>query len=145
MRKDGGPRVHPVGPVLPNGRLYVFVVAESPKRTDLERDGRYALHSSVPQTDESFYCTGQAVRIPDPASRATVMAAAKHHVQADETLFQLTIDHALHTTWLDWGTPTMRPQHVRWHGGQVHADAARVCERHQPARGCRAGGLSCSA
>src|SRR5207249_2764082 len=45
IRKDGGPRVHPVCPVIANGGLYVFIGNQSPKLHDLLRDGRFALHS----------------------------------------------------------------------------------------------------
>ena len=45
VRKDGGPRVHPVCPVIANGGLYVFVGNQTPKLHDLLRDGRYARRS----------------------------------------------------------------------------------------------------
>ena len=32
VRKDGGPRLHPVCPVLSHGRLYVLVIPTSPHR-----------------------------------------------------------------------------------------------------------------
>ena len=54
-RKDGGPRLHPCCPLIADGRLYVFVTGPSPKRFDLERDGRYALHSFPPaDNDDEF-------------------------------------------------------------------------------------------
>jgi hypothetical protein len=40
VRKDGGPRLHPVCPVFSEDRLFVLITAESPKRRDLLRDGR---------------------------------------------------------------------------------------------------------
>src|SRR5688500_7549339 len=46
VRGDGSPRLHPVNVDVVDGRLYVFV-GRSPKRTDLETDGRYALHTHV--------------------------------------------------------------------------------------------------
>ena len=64
VRKDGGPRVHPVCPVIANGGLYVFVGNQTPKLHDLLRDGRYALHSFPnPQVADEFYVSGRAVRI----------------------------------------------------------------------------------
>lgn len=46
-RPDGGPRVHPICPVLA-GNLYAFIVP-GPKLADLRRDPRYryALHSEI--------------------------------------------------------------------------------------------------
>ncbi len=32
VRKDGGPRLHPVCPLIHDGHLFVFVVGNSPKR-----------------------------------------------------------------------------------------------------------------
>ena len=60
VRADGGPRVHPVSPVITDDGLYCFVI-DSPKRRDLERDGRYALHSFPPEeSDDEAYVAGRA-------------------------------------------------------------------------------------
>src|SRR2546422_1033339 len=40
VRQDGAPRLHPVCPVLSNGRLFVLITPTSPKRYDLLRDGK---------------------------------------------------------------------------------------------------------
>src|SRR5918998_1927762 len=67
VRPDGGPRLHPVSPVITDHGLYCFIV-DSPKRRDLERDGRYALHSYPPeQSDDEAYLTGHARPVTDPA------------------------------------------------------------------------------
>ncbi len=68
-REDGAPRVHPICPLLTDDGLYAFIVP-GPKREDLHRDGRYALHSETfppPRHDDAFYVTGKAV-IRDDAS-----------------------------------------------------------------------------
>jgi hypothetical protein len=66
VRADGGPRVHPVSPVITEGGLYCFIV-DSPKRRDLERDGRYALHSfPAERSDDEAYLTGHAIPVTDP-------------------------------------------------------------------------------
>src|SRR5688572_25636410 len=62
VRPDGGPRVHPVCPVITADGLYILVVA-GPKQRDLLRDPRYALHSETcppPRHDDGFYVTGHA-------------------------------------------------------------------------------------
>ena len=46
VRADGAPRVHPVCPVISDAGLHLLIVA-GPKRQDLCRDGRYALHSDT--------------------------------------------------------------------------------------------------
>src|SRR5256714_13544963 len=65
VRADGGPRVHPVSPVITDEGLFCFLI-DSPKRRDLERDGRYALHSYPPEdTDDEAYLSGRARRVTD--------------------------------------------------------------------------------
>lgn len=114
-RKDGGPRLHPCCPLIDEGRLYVFITGASPKRYDLERDGRYALHSFPPaQNDDEFFCAGSALEVKDPAVRRVVAAKAKHNVRDDEVLFELRIDRALHTTWVHPRQPNTYPIHSKW-------------------------------
>ena len=60
VRRDGGPRVHPMCPVIHGGGMYAFIVP-GPKQADLHRDGRYALHSfPCEDNEDAFYCTGRA-------------------------------------------------------------------------------------
>jgi len=116
VRKDGGPRLHPVCPVLSGDRLYVLITAESPKRQDLVRDGRYALQTfpqPKPGSDE-FYVAGQAALIDDPAARAALLRDAKHMADASETAFELLLDRVMHTQWHDVLTPQMRSSHRTW-------------------------------
>jgi hypothetical protein len=114
-RADGGPRVHPVCPALCDGALYVFVVGNSPKRRDLVRDGRYALHAFPGHTDdESFYCTGPAIEVRDPVLRAAVASSVAHNVRSDEVLFELRLERVLHTTWVNPRQPDTRPLYERW-------------------------------
>ena len=48
VRKDGWPRVHPIGVDVRDGDLVVVMYPTSPKRHDLLRhDGQFALHSVV--------------------------------------------------------------------------------------------------
>jgi len=70
VRPDGGPRVHPIGPILADDHLYGLIVP-GPKLNDLRRDGRFALHSETvppPRHDDAFYLTGVAAELTD-ASR----------------------------------------------------------------------------
>jgi hypothetical protein len=114
-RADGGPRVHPVCPALHGDGLYVFVIGASPKRADLARDGRYALHAFPAKADdESFYCIGPALEVKDPALRRAVESAVVHSVRPDEVLFELRLAHVLHTTWLRPRQPDTQPVYRRW-------------------------------
>lgn len=115
VRGDGGPRMHPVCPVLAAGGLYLFVVPTSPKAADLRRDPRIALHAfPSPHEDEEFYITGRACQIDDATVRASATAAAKHSIRDTDLLFELRLATALHTTWENWATPQTRPHHVVW-------------------------------
>src|SRR5262245_11619170 len=76
VRADGGPRVHPVCPMLTEDGLYAFVVP-GPKLADLRRDPRYALHSETfppPRHDDAFYVTGHALVPDDPPLRSALTA-----------------------------------------------------------------------
>ncbi|WP_253289942.1 pyridoxamine 5'-phosphate oxidase family protein [Verrucosispora sioxanthis] len=95
VRADGGPRVHPVSPVITDDGLYCFVI-DSPKRRDLERDGRYALHSFPPEeSDDEAYVAGRARPVTDDATVARLAFAARAAPHADWRLFEFTVDVAM--------------------------------------------------
>lgn len=67
-RRDGAPRLHPMCPILHSDGLYAFIVP-SPKREDLHRDGRYAMHSFPSDGNEDAFCiTGRAELLEDPGT-----------------------------------------------------------------------------
>jgi pyridoxamine 5'-phosphate oxidase-like protein len=116
VRRDGAPRLHPVCPVLSNGRLFVLITPTSPKRHDLLRDGRYALQT-FPQPkagSDEFSIAGKAVLVEDSAGRAEILRDAKHMADASETAFELWIDRVMHTRWENVLTPQMRSVHKKW-------------------------------
>ncbi|MFC4149165.1 pyridoxamine 5'-phosphate oxidase family protein [Micromonospora mangrovi] len=97
VRADGGPRVHPVSPVITDDGLYCFVV-DSPKRRDLERDGRYALHSFPPEeSDDEAYVAGHARLVTDPARVARLAEIGRAAPRVDWRLFEFTVDVAMLT------------------------------------------------
>src|SRR4029079_4762050 len=55
IRKDGGPRLHPIRPIVTDGGLLAFI-NPSPKCNDLRRDGRYALHAFTPEDVDDEFC-----------------------------------------------------------------------------------------
>jgi hypothetical protein len=116
VRKDGAPRLHPVCPVLSNDRLFVLIPPASPKRHDLQRDGRYALQTfpqPKPGSDE-FYVAGKAVLVDDAPTRSAIIRDAKHMADASEIAFELRVDRVMHTRWEHVLTPQMRPVHRKW-------------------------------
>ncbi len=73
VRSDGGPRVHPMCPLLHEAGLYGFLVP-SPKRGDLLRDGRFSIHSFPSEENEdAFYITGRARMIEAPDIRDALL------------------------------------------------------------------------
>ncbi len=97
VRRDGGPRVHPVSPVIMEGGLFCFVIP-SPKRRDLERDGRYALHSYPgEQTNDEAYLAGRARPVTEPDRRDRVAAAHQAAPTDGWRLFELEIEVAMVT------------------------------------------------
>ena len=75
VRDDGGPRVHPVSPILVEDGLYALLFS-SPKLADLLRDGRFALHS-FPAAEglDALYVTGRVWFPSDATVRRSVAAA----------------------------------------------------------------------
>ena len=115
VRKDGGPRVHPVCPVIAAGGLYLFIGNSSPKRDDLLRDGRFALHTfPCAEVDDEFYVAGRAVRIDDEHVRRLVYDTytATGAFTTDDTLFELLLDRALLARY--GPRPSWPPIYTRW-------------------------------
>jgi Pyridoxamine 5'-phosphate oxidase len=120
VRPDGGPRLHPISPVLVSGRLLVHVIP-SPKRDDLHRDPRYALHSfASPTNEDAFYVTGRAQPVTDPDLAASALAQflgeraieAEPEAFADGEFFELLLGRCLVTRTTGHGD--WRPQHSTW-------------------------------
>ena len=112
VRTDGGPRLHPVVMLIADGGLFAFLVP-SPKRDDLARDPRYAMHAMPPEnTDDEFYVTGRARLIGDRGRRQTIVDAYPNKVLDEWLLFEFEIDRVLHAAYThrgDWP-----PTYTRW-------------------------------
>ena len=118
IRKDGGPRVHPVCPVIVHDGLYVFIGNQSPKVHDLHRDGRFALHSyPVPDGDDEFYVSGRSRYVADHELRDVVYEAftATGASTSNDTLFELWLERALHASY--GRPPSWPPAYTRWSSG----------------------------
>jgi hypothetical protein len=121
VRADGGPRVHPVCPVVSPAGLHM-VIQPGPKLRDLRRDPRYSMHSETvapPREDDAFALSGQVTEIADPGVRAVAREQflADRDGQLwpgfdDHVLFELLLERCLltlttasgeftkgHTTW----------------------------------------------
>ncbi len=104
IRKDGSPRVHPVTPIVGQGRLFLFMEPTSPKGHDLRRDGRYAMHSAVggPEGEGGeFLIFGHAWPVEDPATRELATELSSYAPEDQYVLFELGVESALLTTYED--------------------------------------------
>lgn len=120
VRADGGPRLHPICPLLTEAGLYAFIVP-SPKQADLHRDGRYAMHTFPTENNEdAFYLSGAARHVPHAPTRGQLARqfADERPGQAlqppgeEQHLFEFRVQSAMLTRTAGHGDP--RPQHTIW-------------------------------
>jgi hypothetical protein len=103
LRPDGGPRVHPVTPII-GENLFLFMEPTSPKGKDLQRDPRYTLHCSVEDMSGGggeFYVRGRATLVEDPLIRQQAVCAASYEPKDSYILFRLSIDFAFMNQYID--------------------------------------------
>ena len=118
VRADGGPRIHPVCVNLVEGGLYTLVVP-SPKRQDLLRDGRFALHAFSSSTvDDEFFLAGHVVNHESSellAKVRTAQHAAGATTSETEQLFEYHFERALYSRYKARTEPNnWPPQYLRW-------------------------------
>ena len=121
VRSDGGPRVHPMCPILHEGGLYALLVP-SPKRQDLLRDGRYSMHSFPSEDNEDAFCvSGRSLQVTDPPTRTAVVIrfiderpnlSLTESALDDQLLFTFEIASCLLSRTTGHGDP--EPRHVVW-------------------------------
>jgi hypothetical protein len=96
--------------------VFVGIIATSPKRYDLFRDGRYVLHALPGPNSAEFYIRGRASLVDDPQRcvRITEAVAGTTVTSEDDVLFELDITQAYRTTYETPAENTLLPIHVRW-------------------------------
>ncbi len=112
LRADGGPRVHPVTPII-GEHLFLFMEPTSPKGKDLQRNARYTLHCSVEDSSGGggeFYVRGRATLSGDPAMRAQAVQASPYAPQDRYILFVLTVEFAFMNQYIDGQANSLRWQ-----------------------------------
>ena len=122
VRRDGGPRVHPMCPLIHDDGLYAFLIP-SPKRADLIRDGRYSMHSfPLEQNEDAFYLTGIAHPVAEGDLREALVArfiAERHTLNLtpaeldEQQLFEFHVATCMMTRTKGHGDPS--PAHTVWH------------------------------
>ena len=103
---------------LVSGDLYLLI-GPSPKRQDLLRDGRVALHSfPAAESDDEFYMTGVVAREPNPEvvkRVAEAQIARGATTSQDEFAFKLSIERALYARYKPRGAPdNWPPEYLKW-------------------------------
>ncbi len=109
LRADGGPRVHPVTPII-GENLFLFMEPTSPKGKDLQRDTRYTLHCSVEDSSGGggeFYVRGLATLTADLVLRAAAIQASPYPPHDRYILFVLSVEFAFMNRYIDG---TSRPE-----------------------------------
>jgi hypothetical protein len=107
VRPDGGPRVHPVTPII-GEQLFIFMEPTSPKGDDLQRDPRYTLHCAVEDSSGGggeFYVRGHASLTHDRSQREQAAQASSYEPQDRYILFILSVEFAFMNRYVD-GEPT---------------------------------------
>ncbi len=101
VKADGSPRIHPISPALHEDHLYAFILAESPKLRDLQRDGRFALHAwPAPFPEEGFddsewYLEGRAEAVDNELTQQAIAALVGEKPDAG-TAFRLDMQRVLY-------------------------------------------------
>ena len=118
LRKDGAPRLHPICPTVVDGHLYALI-GPTPKRADLKRDGRYALHTfPAEKVDDEFLVMGRAKFIDDPAIADKVrtdLISRGMKSTNDEIPFEFGIERVMHAKY-PGGHGTWPPKYSIWKG-----------------------------
>jgi len=113
---DGSPQLHPVTPLIAEGRLLVFVALGTPKERSLRRDRRYAMHAVLGKHDEEFRISGRAIIADDAESRALAHKAAEAigMTTKNDVLMEFMIEREHWAVWDGLGTPNIRKRSRRW-------------------------------
>ena len=120
VRSDGGPRVHPMCPVISERGLFAFLIP-SPKRADLHRDGRYAMHSfPTDDNEDAFSVAGLARPVGDADLRRSLQAQFLRERKwtelprgfDEQDLFVFHVERCLYTVTTGHGDP--EPRHRIW-------------------------------
>jgi hypothetical protein len=112
VRRSGYPRVHPFSPFVSSGHLFAFMEPTSPKAHDLQRDGRYSIHSLVKDwngSDGEFAITGRAQLVGDTETRALAAAGCPYTPAERYICFEFLVEQCLTTHYIDG-----KPQYSRW-------------------------------
>jgi uncharacterized pyridoxamine 5'-phosphate oxidase family protein len=113
VRSDGAPRLHPVSPLLVDGRLLICTPKSSPKGYDQLRDGRCVIHLLPGKNDDEVHIRAHARLVQDRNIWAAAQAVA-HYVHDDDFLFEYDIESVMTAYWENVGQPGTYPVRRFW-------------------------------
>jgi hypothetical protein len=100
VRADGAPRVHPICPVILDRGAYIGIIPSTPKRRDLDRDGRFVLHALPGPQDVEFSIRGTVRRMSqDEVVRLRDNAPENVRISLETAMYELMLDEVVHTTY----------------------------------------------
>ena len=100
----------PVCPIFCGDGIFVSVGRTTPKRRDLDEDGRFVLHAMLGADDEEFRIGGHASILSNDAERATVHGAIRFGAfDRKDPIYRLGISSAMWGFWENVGRPGTRP------------------------------------
>jgi hypothetical protein len=114
VARDGRPRIAPFCPIFSGEDALICAGRKTPKRADLENDGRYVLHAMLGDNDEELQLGGRGVQVTEPAEIARVQADISFQFDAEDPIFRLTVERCLWGYWENAGQPGTRPVRRRW-------------------------------
>jgi uncharacterized pyridoxamine 5'-phosphate oxidase family protein len=116
VRTDGSPRVHPVTPLLVDGRIFVATAEQSPKWRDLRHDPRCLLHCLPGERDDEVVMRCRAHEV--PKARQTVRAVARHQIHDDDHIIEFDLTQVEVGWWENVGQAGTYSIRMRWEPGR---------------------------
>jgi hypothetical protein len=114
LRRDGSPRVSPVGAFFADGELLIGVMARSGKAADLRRDPRVALQSTVTAPDAGE----PELKLYGRVERSHVQSGWWTGGRAGADVYSIQVEEAVYVEW-DLGAEHMRVRRWTPAGGET--------------------------
>ena len=129
VRADGTPRVHPVSPLLADGRVFVAIAEQSPKWRDLRRDPRCVLHCLPGQRDDEVVLLCGAREA--PGARHAVRAVARHQIHDNDHIIEFELVQVDVGWWEHVGQSGTYSVRMRWAPGRGVSKLPGLRAEHQ--------------
>ena len=120
VSSSGLPHLAPVCPIFCEEGLCLSVGLHTPKRRDLDGNGRYVLHAFLGAEDAEFKVSGLAERLEDAKARRRVQAAIRFDAFGrEDPIYRLWLSACMYCCWENVGRPGTRPVRRWWRADQL--------------------------